>query len=52
VIGVKRLKKGLKMGIPLSLVRMKVLEISLYVKADFSERTKSQQTEITLVWAK
>jgi len=30
------------MGIPLSLVRMKVPEISFYVKADFSEWTKSQ----------
>jgi len=32
------------MVIPLSLVRMKVPEISLYVKADFSEWTKSQQS--------
>jgi len=39
----KKAKKGLKMRIPLSLVRMKVLEISLYVKADFSDWTKSQQ---------
>ena len=35
----KKAKKGLKMGIPLSLVRMH----SFYVKADFSEWTKSQQ---------
>jgi len=39
----RKAKKDLKMGIPLSLVRMKVSEISFYVKADFSEWTKSQQ---------
>ena len=33
----EKAKKGLKIGIPLSLVRMKVPEISFYVKAEFSE---------------
>ena len=33
------------MGILLSLVRMKVPEISLYVKADFSEWAKSQHSQ-------
>jgi len=30
------------MGLPLSLVRMEMPEISFYVEADFSEWTKSQ----------
>jgi len=41
MIGVKRLKRVYE-GIPLSLVRMRVPEKSLYVKAEFLEWTKSQ----------